>query len=78
MSMTGYDLLQDIAKVIDSLHKTPSYSDVGIPMVRVTDVKPGFLNLHGTYKVTEEVYKEFTKNHCPRKGDIIITRVGSY
>lgn len=70
--------LREVATVIDSLHQTPKYSKTGIPMVRVTDVKGGYLSLDNTYKVSKDVFFEFSKNHKPQKGDIIITRVGTY
>lgn len=70
--------LNDIAEVIDSLHKSPSYSDHGYSMVRVTDIRPGFLSLNDTFKVTLSVFDEFTKKYKPKKGDIVFSRVGSY
>lgn len=70
--------LGEIADVIDSLHQTPSYSETGLPMVRVTDIKRGFLNLSNTLKVGPEVFDKFSKNHTPKKGDILFSRVGSY
>ena len=70
--------LSEIADVIDSLHKTPRYVVSGYPMVRVTDVKKGYLDLSNTLQVDEETYKEFSKNHKPTKGDIVFSRVGSY
>jgi len=70
--------LSEIADVIDSLHKTPIYSESGRPMVRVTDVRYGYLNLSNTLKVDEKVFKEFSRRYTPTKGDIVITRVGSY
>jgi len=68
----------EVAKVIDSLHQTPVYSDAGIPMVRVTDIKEDGLNLGNCLKVSSEVYEMFTKNHIPQLGDILISRVGTY
>ena len=70
--------LDEVATIIDSLHKTPSYSDVGGAMVRVTDVQGGFLDLSKTLRVTEEVFQEFTRRYAPKKGDMVISRVGSY
>ena len=70
--------LNDIAEVIDSLHKSPSYSDHGYSMVRVTDIRPGFLSLNDTFKVKLSVFDEFTKKYKPKKGDIVFSRVGSY
>lgn len=70
--------LEEIADIYDSLHQTPSYIKKGIPMVRVTDLSEGYLDLSKTLKVSEEVYNEFTKKHIPRKNDIIMSRVGTY
>ena len=70
--------LDEVATIIDSLHKTPSYSDVGGPMVRVTDVQAGFLDITKTLRVTEDVFQEFTRRYAPKKGDMVISRVGSY
>jgi type I restriction enzyme S subunit len=70
--------LAEIAQLIDSLHKTPAYVDRGFPMVRVTDIKRGFMDLTGTMQVDEPTYEEFTKRYKPQDGDILFSRVGSY
>ena len=71
--------LGDIAELIDSLHKTPSYIDEGgFPMVRVTDIKDGALNLKNARRVDEATFIEFSKRHSPKIGDIVFSRVGSY
>lgn len=70
--------LEEVADIIDSLHKTPSYANAGHPMVRVTDVKYGFLDLSNTLRVNDEIFEEFSRRYKPTKADIIITRVGTY
>ena len=70
--------LQDVAEVVDSLHKTPIYADHGFPMVRVTDVKYGILNLSSTLLVDDVTYIEFSRRYKPASDDIVITRVGTY
>ena len=70
--------LDEIAEVVDSLHKTPSYVEHGHPMVRVTDVKYGELDLSKTLRVDDATFKEFSRRYTPSAGDIIITRVGTY
>ena len=70
--------VEDVAKVVDSLHQTPSFSAEGYPMVRVTDIKTGNLNLNSALRVNEKVFVEFTKNYKPKKDDIVLSRVGSY
>lgn len=70
--------VEAIARVVDSLHQTPSFSADGYPMVRVTDIKTGNLNLGEALKVSEPVFREFIKNYAPKKNDIVLSRVGSY
>lgn len=69
--------LDEIAEVVDSLHKTPVYSLEGYPMVRVTDINAGFLNLSKTMRVNETIFNDFSRNHNSSKGDIIVSRVGA-
>jgi type I restriction enzyme S subunit len=70
--------LDKIAIVIDSLHQTPTFTDDGIPMIRVNNVADGFINLKTSARVSEETYNAFTRNLKPTFGDIVISRVGSY
>lgn len=70
--------LDEVATIIDSLHKTPIYSASGNAMVRVTDVQGGFLDLSKSLRVTEDVFQEFTRRYTPKRGDIVFSRVGSY
>ncbi|WP_348707967.1 restriction endonuclease subunit S [uncultured Pseudoalteromonas sp.] len=70
--------VKNVASVIDSLHKTPSFSEAGFSMVRVADIKTGNLNLEKTLKVNKSVFEDFTRNYIPKKGDIVLSRVGSY
>ena len=73
-----FSSLDEVAEVIDSLHKTPNYAGEGFPMVRVTDVKYGTLNLSNTLRVDETTYSEFSRRYKPSIGDVVITRVGTY
>ncbi|KHM52466.1 type I restriction enzyme, S subunit [Anaerovibrio lipolyticus DSM 3074] len=70
--------ISSLSEVIDSLHATPKYQDDGYSMVRVVDVENDFLSLEGCFKVDKETYLNHNKKHHPVRGDIIITRVGSY
>ena len=69
--------LADIADVIDSLHKTPKYSDSGYPMVRCVNLRYGSLELSNTRFVSEKIFNEYSCKYTPKIGDIIITRVGA-
>ncbi len=70
--------LNTVSNIIDSLHQTPSFSESGFAMVRVTDIKSGNLNLEKVARVDEKTYLEFIRNYKPVRGDIVLSRVGSY
>ncbi len=70
--------LGEVCDLLDCLHKTPIYSSIGYPMVRVTDVKNGALDISNCLKVNATVYKDFLKGYKPKIGDIIFSRVGSF
>ncbi len=70
--------LSEIANVYDSLHQTPKYSQNGYPMIRVQDIKKGYINLDTTLKVEEKIFQKFTQKYCPQRDDIVVSRVGSY
>ena len=70
--------MDDVADVIDSMHKTPTYSSSGKSMVRVTDVNGSYLDLTGTLKVDNKVFSEFTSKYAPKRGNVVLTRVGTY
>lgn len=70
--------LDEVADIYDSLHKTPRYSENGLSMIRVTNIKGGYVNLSRTLKVDDEVFADFTKKYLPKKDDLVMSRVGSY
>jgi type I restriction enzyme S subunit len=70
--------LAQVTKVVDSLHQTPTFANDGFPMIRVSDIKPGKVNTERAFKVSQEVFNQFTKNHKPQKSDLLMSRVGSY
>jgi type I restriction enzyme S subunit len=69
--------LGEVADLLDCLHKTPTYAEAGFPMVRVTDIKPGFLDVSKTRKVDQQTFVQFSKGYSPKIGDIVFSRVGS-
>lgn len=70
--------LNEVAKVIDSLHKTPKYADYGFPMVRAQEITGGVLDISSTASVSKEVYEDFSKNHKSTIGDLVFSRVGAH
>ena len=70
---------KSISNVIDSLHKTPSYTDKSnFSMIRVTDIKEKYVDTNNALKVTEDIFNEFTKKYKPKANDLVMSRVGSY
>jgi type I restriction enzyme S subunit len=70
--------LSEVAGLYDSLHQTPQYTNEGYPMIRVTDIRRGYVDTTNAVKVDEATYLEFSKKHKPKVGDILFSRVGSY
>lgn len=70
--------LNEVADIIDSLHKTPKYTESGFPMIRVKDMESGFLKINNPAYVSKEVFDEFNRKHKPKRSDILMSRVGSY
>lgn len=70
--------INETCEIVDSLHRTPKYvKDGGFPMVRVTEIKYGNLDVSRALRVDEETFLEFSKKHIPKIGDIVFSRVGA-
>ena len=70
--------LKDVSDIYDSLHQTPSYTNDKYNMIRVQDIKGGYVNVASTYKVNKDTYTQFTQKYKPIVNDIVVSRVGSY
>ncbi|WP_434634926.1 restriction endonuclease subunit S [Vibrio sp. SCSIO 43086] len=71
--------LDSLATVVDSMHKTPRFTESGKPMVRVTEIRQSeVLNISGAMNVDKDTFDTFSKNYRPRFGDTLIARVGAY
>ncbi|MER1587922.1 restriction endonuclease subunit S [Enterobacter hormaechei] len=73
-----WKMLEEVSDIYDSLHQTPQYAENGLSMIRVTDIKNGYVDLSKTLKVNNEVFATFTKKYSPQKNDLVMSRVGSY
>ena len=73
-----WKMLEEVSDIYDSLHQTPQYAENGLSMIRVTDIKNGYVDLSKTLKVNNEVFTTFTKKYSPQKNDLVMSRVGSY
>lgn len=64
-------------KITDGTHKTPKYTESGIPFLRVTDLKNQKIDFKNTKYISEEEHKELTKRCYPEKGDILLSKNGT-
>ena len=64
--------LNDIARVYDGTHKTPIYTDSGIPFISVENITDIYSSQKYISREDYELYK-----HKPEHGDIFMTRIGS-
>ncbi len=60
--------------IVDCEHKTAPIQNEGIPSIRTTDIKNGFLDFKGSNKVSEKTYQKWTQRLEPRAYDIILAR----
>jgi len=68
-----------VAGVVDSMHQTPIFVDVGMPMVRVTEIRQSdHLDISNAAMVSENTFAAFSRNYQPKCGDTLIARVGAY
>ena len=61
----------------DGTHSTPKYTQSGIPFVSVKDFSSGELLFNNTKFITKEEHNELSKRCSPRKGDILLSKVGT-
>lgn len=58
---------------------TPKYVDKneGVPFLSAQNVRPNRMDLTKFNYISKNLHKELTKNRMPKKGDVLITRVGA-
>jgi type I restriction enzyme S subunit len=67
--------LSDVCEfIVDCLHKTASFQDVGFPMIRTPNIGKGRLIFDGVFRVSEETYEIWTQRAVPEPGDLILAR----
>lgn len=65
-----------VIHIVDCLHRTPPYADVGFPAIRTCDVEPGRVLLDQALLVDEATYHEQTRRLVPHAGDVLYSREG--
>jgi type I restriction enzyme S subunit len=64
-------------KITDGAHRTPTYIDKGVPFVSVKDFSGGVLDFSCTRFISPEEHALLYKRCDPRRGDILIGRIGT-
>ena len=64
-------------KLTDGAHKTPKYTDYGIPFLSVKDMSSGKVSFRNTKFISKEEHKKLYKRCDPQKGDILLSKVGT-
>ena len=73
-----HESLESVAlKVTDGTHQTPRYVETGIPFVSVKDFSGGSLDMSATRFITSEEHGEIYKRCDPKRGDILLGRIGT-
>lgn len=64
-------------KIVDGAHFTPTYSDTGIPFLRVTDIQSEYINLNEIKYIPEHEHRELIKRCNPEFGDLLLSKNGT-
>jgi type I restriction enzyme S subunit len=65
-------------KIVDGVHKTPTYSQSGIPFLVVENLTRGpGLDFTHTRFVTEDDHRELFKRANPERGDVLVSKDGT-
>lgn len=64
-------------KITDGAHKTPTYVEKGVPFISVKDFSGGRLDFSYTRFISPEEHAMLYKRCDPRRGDILIGRIGT-
>lgn len=70
--------LDEVAKIVDCKHRTPTYRDKGYPVVRPRDVKFSGINFEQCVLVDEADFEDLNENHKPSVGDTIYSRNATF
>ena len=66
-----------LEKLTDGTHSTPKYTDSGVPFISVKDISSGVLSFDSTKYISESEHCELYKRCDPKRGDILLTKVGT-
>jgi type I restriction enzyme S subunit len=71
--------LGDIAKVISGFaFKSSEFSDEGVPVVKIANIRVGFLDLDGAQRVNPSYLEKLADKYKVKSGDVLISLTGSH
>lgn len=74
----GYEELNKLVnKITDGTHKTPNYTEDGIPFLRVTDIQQSNIDWGNVKYISQEEHLELIKRCNPELGDILYSKNGT-
>ncbi|WP_142419112.1 restriction endonuclease subunit S [Clostridium tertium] len=74
----GYEELNKLVdKITDGTHKTPTYTEYGVPFLRVTDIQQSDIDWKNVKYISEEEHLELIKRCNPEIGDILYSKNGT-
>ena len=75
MKQTAIKSLNDVCElVIDCEHKTAPIQETGYPSIRTPNIGKGRLILENVNRVSDEIYKKWTKRAVPQAEDLVLAR----
>ncbi|MCK2179320.1 restriction endonuclease subunit S [Hafnia paralvei] len=64
-------------QIVDGAHFTPTYTEIGIPFLRVTDIQDESINFDNIKFIPEHEHKELIKRCKPESGDLLLSKNGT-
>lgn len=64
-------------QITDGTHQTPNYVETGVPFLSIKDISGGRLDFSRTRFVSAKEHKKLTERVKPRRGDVLICRIGT-
>ncbi len=64
-------------QIVDGAHFTPTYTDSGIPFLRVTDIHNDIIDMENIKYIPKVEHQELIKRCLPKKGDLLLSKNGT-
>jgi len=64
-------------QIVDGAHFTPTYTDDGVPFLRVTDIQSKCIDMNNIKFIPQAEHDELIKRCNPKKGDLLLSKNGT-